>query len=98
LTPSDGKATYDPGSKEVAWICPYIRRDSISLKGNASVEGGFELGGRFPIVTATFESPLYSASGFKVDRLEIEKVEYKTYKGIKYLARAGNYEFRSGLC
>jgi AP-3 complex subunit mu len=99
LTPSDGKAIYDPTQREVVWVYNvFSRQEAITLKGNASTESGFELGGRFPIVSAKFTSPQYSASGFKVDRLEIERVEYKTYKGIKYLAQAGNYEFRSGLC
>jgi AP-3 complex subunit mu len=98
LTPSDGKATYDPSLREVVWVYSIFgRRDNISLKGNASTETGFELGGRFPIVSARFISPQYCASGFRVDRLEIERVDYKTYKGIKYIAQAGNYEFRSGL-
>jgi hypothetical protein len=99
LSTSDGKATYDPALRAVIWFYGvFSKKDAAVLKGNASTEANFQLGGRFPILSANFVASQYSASGFKVDRLEVDRVDYKTYKGVKYLAQAGNYEFRSGLC
>lgn len=93
-----GKATWDMVTREVVWnVGTYAKKDAISLKGNATTESGFDLAGRFPVVTAMFATAGVSPSGFKIERLEIEGIEGKMFKGVKCIAKAGDYEFRSGL-
>lgn len=99
LAAPEGKATYDSTNREVNWsIGTYSKKDPITLKGSASTEQGFDLGGRFPVVSVTFVTIGVAPSGFKVEKLEISNIDYKPFKGIKYVAQSGNYEFRSGLC
>jgi hypothetical protein len=79
-------------------IGTFTKKEATQLKGNATTEGKFDLGGRFPIVTVTFITTGIASSGFKVDHLDVNNVPYKSFKGVKYIVRSGNYEFRTGLC
>jgi AP-3 complex subunit mu len=97
LAAPEGRATFDQKSMLVTWSIPsYSKKDTLVFKGSASTEPNFELGGRNPVVTAQFEVTGAIPSGFKVDHLEIDGVE-RLFKGIKYVTKAGNYEFRTGL-
>lgn len=103
FTPSliapDGKTTYEPTNRQVIWtIGTYAKKDPLVLKGSASTEQTFDLGGRFPVVGVKFLTIGVAPSGFKLDKLEVENIDYKPFKGVKYITQAGNYEFRSGLC
>ena len=99
LAPQYGRSSYDTTAHEVVWtIGTYSKKDPITLKGSASTESNFDLGGRFPVIVAQFVTIGLAPSGFKVEKLEIENIEYKAFKGIKYAVQSGNYEFRSGLC
>jgi AP-3 complex subunit mu len=98
LTASDGDARWDATAREVVWaIGVYTKKDAAQLRGNATTQSGFDLGGRFPIVSVKFVTTGILPSRFKVDRLEVNNVPYKSFKGVKYIVRAGNYEFRTGL-
>jgi AP-3 complex subunit mu len=98
LTLSEGQARWEIGTKEVVWLIGnYGKKESVQLKGNATMDSGFELGGRFPVIRAKFTTIGSLPSNFKIDRVDIENVSYKSFKGVKYLVRSGNYEFRTGL-
>lgn len=98
LAAQEGRASFESSTREVVWyLGMYDKQEQAILKGSASTEPGFDLGGRFPIVSARFITVGTAPSGFKIDRMEIEKVEYKAFKGVKYICQAGNYEFRTGL-
>ena len=93
-----GRATWDSVAREVVWqVGTYQKKETIVLRGSATTESGFDLGGRFPVVTASFATVGVSPSGFKIDKLEVEGIEGKIFKGVKCIAKAGDYEFRSGL-
>lgn len=97
LTPAVGKATWDSVNRLVVWqIGTYSKKEPIVLKGIATTESRFELGGRFPVVTAKFSTVGASPSGFKIEHLDVDGVQYKTFKGVRCTACAGDYEFRSG--
>ena len=98
LAAQEGRASYESTTREVVWyLGQYAKKDQAILKGSASTELGFDLGGRFPIVSARFVTVGATPSGFRIERMEIERVEYKAFKGVKYICQAGNYEFRTGL-
>ncbi|KAH0795887.1 Adaptor complexes medium subunit family protein [Histomonas meleagridis] len=99
FAPQTGRATYDSATREATWtIGIFSGKDPITLKGSASTPPGFELGGRFPIVSAKFSTVGVAPSGFAVERLDVEGENYKSFKGMKYVTASGNYEFRTGLC
>ena len=98
LAPTYGRSSFDTSTHEVVWtIGAYSKKDPIVLKGSASTESDFDLGGRFPVVVAKFVTIGIAPSGFKVEKLEIENIDYKAFKGIKYAVQSGSYEFRSGI-
>lgn len=93
-----GRAIYEGSTREVVWSVGTIyTKDPVILKGSASTEQDFDLCGRFPVIRAKFFTVGFTPSGFRIDRLEIENVQYKSFKGVKYVTRAGNYEFRTGI-
>ena len=97
LSAPDGKATYETATREVVWTIPsYSKSDATTLRGSASVESGFVLGGRHPVVSAKFATTGTAPSGFKVEKTDVEGVQYKMFKGVKYIVLAGDYEFKSG--
>jgi AP-3 complex subunit mu len=99
LAAPDGRATYETTNREVVWfIGTYSKKEAFVMKGSASTESGFDLGGRFPVVSVKFVTSGLTVSGFRIDRLDVESVGYKAFKGVKYIVQAGNYEFRTGLC
>ncbi|KAH0787350.1 Adaptor complexes medium subunit family protein [Histomonas meleagridis] len=92
-----GRAIFEGTTHEVVWTIGQIPgKDPVVLRGSASTEQGFDLGSRFPVVRAKFFTIGYTLSGFRIDRLEIENVNYGVFKGVKYITEGGNYEFRTG--
>ena len=99
LATQDGRATFEATSREVVWsVGVYSKKEPIILKGSASTEQGFDLAGRYPVVSASFITIGNAPSGYNIDRLEVENVNYKPFKGVKYGIIGGFYEFRTGLC
>jgi hypothetical protein len=74
----------------------YVKKEPIILRGSASTEHGFDLAGRHPVISVKFLTGGLAPSGFKIDRMEIENVQYQAFRGVKYLVQGGNYEFRTG--
>lgn len=98
LATQEGRATFEASSREVIWMVGrYDRKEPAILKGSASTEQGFDLAGRYPVVSASFFTIGVAPSGYKIDRLEVENVSYKLFKGVKYGILSGFYEFRTGL-
>jgi hypothetical protein len=69
----------------------------MALRGDATADSGFELGGRFPIIPARFVTGGAAVSAFNVDTLDVETSAYKAFKRVKYIVKSGNYEFRTEL-
>lgn len=93
----EGRTSFDTHTNVLTWtIASYSKKETVTLRGSASTETGFELCGRHPVVTCQFNVTGAIPSGFKVDHLDLEGVE-RLFKGIKYIAKAGSYEFRTGF-
>lgn len=96
LTTEYGKATYEPSTQEVIWnIGAYMKKEPIVLKGSASTEAGFDIGICYPTVMCQFQTLGVAPSGFKIEKLQIENINYKPFTGVKYICIAGNYEFKT---
>lgn len=99
LVVTAGRAAFESAGREVVWSIPsYARKEVAVLRGSASTESNFDLGGRFPMIGAKFIYIGQTTSGFRIERLETEGVEGTPFKGVKYISQAGSYEFMSGLC
>jgi len=98
LAAPEGKAIYDMSTREVVWTMNSLSKaENLTLKGSASTDSNFDLGGRHPTIGVSFSTTGYVPSGFKIDKLDIEGVDYRIFKGVKYIAKSGSYEFRTGL-
>jgi AP-3 complex subunit mu len=98
LSPSVGTARWEGKEREVVWtVGVYSKKEAGQLRGSATTESKFDIGGRFPVVTARFITTGAAASGFMVVHLDVSYVPYKAFKGVKYVIQSGNYEFRTGL-
>lgn len=96
LTAQVGSATYDSTTKEVIWnIGSYPKKEPIILNGSASTEAGFDPGFVFPVVSCNFQTHGIAPSGFKIEKLQIENINYKPFTGVKYICISGDYEFRT---
>jgi hypothetical protein len=96
LTAGDGQARFDAATREVVWaIGAYARKDATQLRGSATTEPGFDLGGRCPVVNVSFATTGAVPSGFLIESVDVQNVDYKVTKGVKYVVRAGDYEFHT---
>ena len=99
LGATDGRVAYESSTRDVVWTIPaYSKKEPAVLRGSASTEQNFDLGGRFPMIGAKFIYVGQTTSGFRIERLETENVDGTPFKGVKYVSQAGSYEFMSGLC
>jgi AP-3 complex subunit mu len=95
LSPGDGKAVFESLTREVVWTLPaFAKKEPITLRGAATTDSGIDFAGRDPVVTARFITTGTLASGLRIEKVDVENVSYKAFRGVKYILRAGNYEFR----
>ncbi|GMR58987.1 hypothetical protein PMAYCL1PPCAC_29182 [Pristionchus mayeri] len=94
LTPSHGKYSFDPASKLLQWNVgkielgkPPTLKGSVTVSGTAVVEP--------PPISVKFKINQLAASGLKVNRLDMYGENYKPFKGVKYITKAGRFQIRT---
>lgn len=93
-----GRATYEQSTREVIWLIGlYDKKEQIVLNGSASNDSTVDGVSKFPVVVCKFITAGYTPSGFRIERLDVEQVDYACFKGVKYICQSGNYEFRTGF-
>ncbi|CEF62477.1 AP-3 complex subunit mu-2 [Strongyloides ratti] len=94
LTPTHGKYTYDPITHLFQWNIGKIETGKPpNIKGSVSISGTSTL--ESPIITVKFKISQLAISGLKVNRLDIFGENYKPFKGVKYVTKAGNFQVRT---
>ena len=95
----NGATIFDDTNREVTWkigsINPKVQQ--IELTGSASTEHDFVLSGRFPVISVSFITAGTTPTVLAIEKLDVE-APYKSFRGLKYVLKSGNYEFRSGNC
>ncbi|CAN8067895.1 unnamed protein product [Agarophyton chilense] len=92
LSANYGTVQFDSSSGMCTWNVGVVARGKTpSLVGNVSLNAEV----RNPQVVVSFRIPGFSASGVRVDSLDIGGERYKYYKGLKCVTKAGCYEFRT---
>jgi len=94
-----GKARYNSEVGGILWQirrfpgrCKYLLRANIELIQNVSVE---QKAWSRPPISLEFQVPMMTASGLQVKFLRVvEKSGYTTIKWVRYLTKAGNYQYR----
>jgi AP-3 complex subunit mu len=65
------------------------------LSGNVSLPIGAAPPEANPIISVYFRVNQYSASGLKVESLNLHNENYKPYKGVKTVTQAGKFQIRT---
>jgi AP-3 complex subunit mu len=97
LAVGDGHVRFDVAAREIVWtIGAYAKKEGTELRGNATTEQAFDIGGRFPVINVRFVTTGAVPSNFQILGMEVVNVAYKVNRLIKYTTRAGNYEVLTG--
>ncbi|XP_013786991.1 AP-3 complex subunit mu-1 [Limulus polyphemus] len=96
LTPTQGKYTFDPVSKNMVWEIGRIEAGKLpNIRGHISVQTGSSGPEANPIISIQFTISQLAVSGLKVNRLDMYGEKYKPFKGVKYLTKNGRFQVRT---
>jgi len=65
------------------------------LQGSVSLAPGQPIPESAPICLVDFKVTMFSASGIRVDSLTLHNENYKPYKGVRTITKAGKFQVRS---
>jgi len=96
LTPTQGKYTFDPVSKLLAWEVGKVDpQKPPNIHGVVNLQSGAPVPDSNPSINISFLINQMAVSGLKASKLNVYVVEpYRLVKGIKYTSKAGRYEIR----
>jgi len=99
IIPSAGKAKYDSKLDCLVWkIRRFPGNQELSLSAEVELISTMvdKKAWSRPPITMEFQVPMFTASGLRVRFLKVwEKSGYSTVEWVRYITRAGNYEFRT---
>ncbi|XP_057439058.1 AP-3 complex subunit mu [Lotus japonicus] len=83
-------------NKTCIWTIGRIPKDKApSMSGTLVLETGLERLHVFPTFQVDFRITGVALSGLQIDKLDLQTVPYRFYKGFRALTRAGQFEVRS---
>jgi len=95
LTPRQGKYTFDPVSKVLAWEVGKIDpQKPPNIRGTINLQSGAPVPDSNPSINISFIINQMAVSGLKVSRLDLYGEKYKPFKGVKYVTKAGRFQIR----
>jgi len=95
LTATQGKYTFDPVSKLLAWdIGKVDPQKPPNIHGTVSLQSGSAVPESNPSINVNFTISQMAVSGLKVSRLDLYGEKYKPFKGVKYVTKAGRFQVR----
>jgi len=95
LTPNQGKYSFDPVSKLLAWDVGKIDPSKLpNIRGGVNFVSGARQEDTHANVNVQFSINQMAVSGLKVNRLDMYGEKYKPFKGVKYITKAGKYQVR----
>lgn len=92
LATACGSVDFDMDHRKVKWNIDNVRKELLVLNGSASLENSFMPEACDLSIHASFSAAGYSASGLKVEALEVEG-NSKAMKAVKYVTCGGQYVF-----
>jgi len=97
LTTTVGSFDFDSKSKAVVWTLgkwnPVFPQAGIS--GTITLASGSAVPESTPPISAQFKIPMFTASGVRVDNLQVRENYSQPYKGVRSVTRGGQYFFRT---
>jgi AP-2 complex subunit mu-1 len=93
-----GKAGYKPEQEYIIWQIkrfPGGAEFSLSAELTLAASVSTEKAWSRPPISLQFQVPMFTSSGLHVRFLKVhERSQYQTVKWVRYITKAGNYEFR----
>lgn len=90
-----GQYEFDMTTKLIKWNLNRMAQNKIPiLTGSIVLQSASSIEGQ-PILLADFKINMYAASGLKVDSLLVTGENYKPYKGVRAITKAGRFQIRS---
>jgi len=97
LTTTAGSFDFDAKTKVVVWTIgkwnPALQQ--VGISGTVTLAPGFPAPESTPPISAQFKIPMYTASGVRVDNLNVRESYSQPYKGVRSVTRGGQYFFRT---
>ncbi|EDQ91331.1 uncharacterized protein MONBRDRAFT_31560 [Monosiga brevicollis MX1] len=90
---AEGHCSFQEMTKTLRWELKRLPESgSISLRGQVTLGVSEAIPDGTPPVQVKFKTTGYTASGLKVNRLDIYRETYKAFKGVKYITSAGDFQ------
>lgn len=90
-----GTFAFDGVKKIGRWDMPRVTRDKEALlTGTVQLVEGAQTTDERPMAQIDFKCPMLSASGIRVETLTMAGEQYRPYKGMRCLCKAGGVEIR----
>uniref|UniRef100_A0A914Y1J5 MHD domain-containing protein n=1 Tax=Panagrolaimus superbus TaxID=310955 RepID=A0A914Y1J5_9BILA len=94
LVASQGKYSFEPSTKVLQWNIGKIELGKPpTIKGTMSINGNAEL--ESPPINVKFRINQLAVSGLKVNRLDVFSENFRCFKGVKYVTKAGKFQVRT---
>ncbi|KAJ5074101.1 ap-3 complex subunit mu-1 [Anaeramoeba ignava] len=94
LVCSDGSVLFDESSKKIKWKIGKLKERASHLSGTIPLTPDTAPPEERPTALAEFRVVSLSASGLKVDRIDLHNENYKVFKGVRFITEAGNFQIR----
>jgi len=89
-----GKIEYNERSKIATWEIGKMQANkTVNMSGSVHLSGGIKHIN--PAIDVEFKVAMFSASGLKVESLAVHNANYKPYKGVRAITKAGRYQYRT---
>jgi len=97
LTTTAGSFDFDAKQKVVVWTIGKwnAQLSQVGISGTITLVAGTPAPESTPAVSAQFKIPMFTASGVRVDNLNVHESYNSPYKGVRSVTRAGQYFFRT---
>uniref|UniRef100_A0A8C1BWW4 AP-3 complex subunit mu-1 n=1 Tax=Cyprinus carpio carpio TaxID=630221 RepID=A0A8C1BWW4_CYPCA len=94
LNATQGTYNYDPVTKILLWDIGKLNPQKLpNLKGSLSLQSGAPKPEESPSLNIDLKIQQLAISGLKVNRLDMYGEKYKPFKGVKYVTKAGKFQF-----
>jgi AP-3 complex subunit mu len=95
VTTNYGNVKFNNSTKELVWeIGKFSKNSTPSASGQVILSHKNEV--EIPnVVNFKFRIPSIAYSGLKVDQVNVSKVDYKPYKGVRYVTIASDFQIRT---
>ena len=94
---SHGTFSFNNSTKVITWKIGHLTSATPSLSGEFLFAAGAQdvMEGTGDSVAVEFQIPNWAVSGVKVESVNILNENYKPYKGVKYITKAGRFSIRT---